>query len=667
MNVFLMQNSIVRPLGRDMQNVLIGFVGEHEARTFFVRTRDDLSGYTVGLVIGDIDCGAMTKAPMPDGSIMLSLTLTSDMLGKGGDKVCQLLMTKDTIVRKSSQFRAYVGASNDINSTAPDSATIIIISEKITELVHEAALDAIAEVQEVIDSIPADYSELSAQVDTNTEDISGLKADLGALGTDMPGVQEKSFYTSRASSSGTTHGIAYTFNNTTYTVTESGTATANAYVNIIGSNSVIPSALSKGRKYKLVWNSTDENIFLQIAVKDSGGNTLSGGISGVSPIEFEIPQNAYGLIVRTVVYSGATVDGVISDFHFEGAVSENLKPSGDTSDRTAEILKILNKIGSCRLESGVYYVSGLVMPEGTDLKGAGKSTVLRLIDSDESEEVCAIKMGRHCTVSDLSIIGADSDITLPETEGKRVGILFSADDNTDVTTTTVRGNVKGVYVSRMTGSGIKCYNTGYSSSGNANWSNLWIWNCYNGINIDYFSEYHHFSCFNVSSCKYGVVCNGGNNIFSCGSLTANENGFRLDNVNGDKPNNGHGSCVGLNINHNNGTSGQAVYINDCGSGFLFLGCHISQGEIALTKVGGVIFSACHFGSSARVTITNGWGILFNGCTSSGSLASPNPTVSITNNTATRFLDCFYKGGALWTVCAPSAESLDARITALENA
>ena len=168
MNVFLMQNSIVRPLGRDMQNVLIGFVGEHEARTFFVRTRDDLTGYTVGLVIDDVDCGAMTKAPMPDGSIMLSLTLTSDMLGKGGDKVCQLLMTKDTIVRKSSQFRAYVGASNDINSTAPDSATIIIISEKITELVHEAAIDAIAEVQEVIDSIPPDYSELSNRVGANT-------------------------------------------------------------------------------------------------------------------------------------------------------------------------------------------------------------------------------------------------------------------------------------------------------------------------------------------------------------------------------------------------------------------------------------------------------------------------------------------------------------------
>lgn len=181
MNVFLMQNSIVRPLGRDMQNVLIGFVGEHEARTFFVRTRDDLTGYTVGLVIDDVDCGAMTKAPMPDGSIMLSLTLTSDMLGKGGDKVCQLLMTKDTIVRKSSQFRAYVGASNDINSTAPDSATIIIISEKITELAHNAALDAISEVQDVIDSIPSDYSALSRDVDTLKADLDDLEDRVEAL------------------------------------------------------------------------------------------------------------------------------------------------------------------------------------------------------------------------------------------------------------------------------------------------------------------------------------------------------------------------------------------------------------------------------------------------------------------------------------------------------
>ena len=48
---------------------------------------------------------------------------------------------------------------------------------EIAETIEHAAETA----QEVIDSIPADYSTLSAQVDTNTEDIGGLKADLGAL------------------------------------------------------------------------------------------------------------------------------------------------------------------------------------------------------------------------------------------------------------------------------------------------------------------------------------------------------------------------------------------------------------------------------------------------------------------------------------------------------
>ena len=48
---------------------------------------------------------------------------------------------------------------------------------EIAETIEHAAETA----QEVIDSIPADYSELSAQVDTNAEDIDKLKADLEDL------------------------------------------------------------------------------------------------------------------------------------------------------------------------------------------------------------------------------------------------------------------------------------------------------------------------------------------------------------------------------------------------------------------------------------------------------------------------------------------------------
>lgn len=137
MNIFIMQNSIVRPLGRDAQNALIGFEGENDARTFVIRTQDDVSDYTVSLIIGEVDCGPMAKTTMPDGSTMLSLTLASNMLGVGGEKVCQLIMVDGDVVKKSGQFTAYVGKTNDITSAAVDSATLIVINEAITQAIAD--------------------------------------------------------------------------------------------------------------------------------------------------------------------------------------------------------------------------------------------------------------------------------------------------------------------------------------------------------------------------------------------------------------------------------------------------------------------------------------------------------------------------------------------------
>ena len=80
------------------------------------------------------------------------------------------------------------GNQTEYSETESDiiSALISRVNELITsgaEIAEIAAtIEAAAETaQEVIDSIPSDYSELSAQVDTNTEDIGGLKADLGDL------------------------------------------------------------------------------------------------------------------------------------------------------------------------------------------------------------------------------------------------------------------------------------------------------------------------------------------------------------------------------------------------------------------------------------------------------------------------------------------------------
>ena len=365
MNVFIMQNSIVRPLGRDMQNVLIGFVGEHEARTFFVRTRDDLTGYTVGLVIDDVDCGAMTKAPMPDGSTMLSLTLTSDMLGNGGDKVCQLLMVKNTIVRKSSQFRAYVGASNDINSTAPDSATIIIISEKITELVHEAALDAIEEVQEVIDSIPADYSALSAQVDTNTEDIGGLKADLYAdkmqmaLYNAMNLVVFRPVKSTRYQGNTTNNGITYEWRDDN-TCTVSGTASSMSFNNIYSDTAHFPSWLKNGETYVFKGG---VNVSLEFYLYKSGSYYYGLTVKSTEK-EYTIPADIDGLIMRLQVENGVTVNETVLPVCRKKNAPSNTELYEITNDLMYEFRQLRSKLRSKRLEY-IQYLNGGLSSDGT--------------------------------------------------------------------------------------------------------------------------------------------------------------------------------------------------------------------------------------------------------------------------------------------------------------
>ena len=176
MNVFVMERSIIRPLGRDAQNRLIGYVGENNSRSFYIRTQDNISSYTtVSLLIDKMDCGAMTVTAMPDGSKLLSLTLNSAMIGKAGVKTCQIVMAGDNgLVQKSAQFQAFVGAANDVDQAEEDGAALIIISQAITDMIASAAEDIADAAQEVIDSIPSDYSALS-------EDVADLKADLEDL------------------------------------------------------------------------------------------------------------------------------------------------------------------------------------------------------------------------------------------------------------------------------------------------------------------------------------------------------------------------------------------------------------------------------------------------------------------------------------------------------
>lgn len=190
-NSFIMTESIVRPAkmpyGRLKDNGFVGIEGEHAARALVVETKDDLSAFaSINLIIDDLDCGAMTKTTIGS-TTMLSMTLTSSMIGRSGRKICQLIMVNsgNTVVQKSSQFEAYVGRANEIERSVDDGVTIIILSEAVTEMAREAATAAAQEaVADVVEDCQAIADDASASADAAAQSASDAQTAAASIVVD---------------------------------------------------------------------------------------------------------------------------------------------------------------------------------------------------------------------------------------------------------------------------------------------------------------------------------------------------------------------------------------------------------------------------------------------------------------------------------------------------
>lgn len=120
-------------------NAVLGYEGENKARVLRIKTTDDISDFaSVNLLIDTLDCGAM-KVETVSNYKVLSIVLTTAMLGETGMKTCQLLMmdAEGTVIKKTNQFYMVVGPSNVIEKAVPDSERIVIITDYIEEKVGE--------------------------------------------------------------------------------------------------------------------------------------------------------------------------------------------------------------------------------------------------------------------------------------------------------------------------------------------------------------------------------------------------------------------------------------------------------------------------------------------------------------------------------------------------
>lgn len=312
-----------------------------------------------------------------------------------------------------------------------------------------------------------------------------------------------------------------------------------------------------------------------------------------------------------------------------------LASTHDNTDRTADIMALLEQHGVCHLGCGTFVVSGVDMPDHTTLTGEGAAT--KVILREDLQEGYGVKLGSFCTVRDIYLQGSDNMTDRPTTVGQRHGLLFAGTATTEDWDNQPRNSmIRGCFITGFSGGGITCHGTGYSTLSCMSVSDCHIMYCGAGINIDWYSEFHKFT--NVLSEKncYGCINNGGNNVFvNCG-FNSNVTGVLMDNSRGQSPNNTHGSMVGCTINHSNNNEGVGIVALGTKAGYIFTGCQVFFSKILLEDVDGFVFDAMTYGKKVEIDIKGGGAVTF-----SNSVFKPAPdAIRVTDNEAVRFVNCY---------------------------
>lgn len=477
------------------------------------------------------------------------------------------------------------------------------------------------------------------------------------------------------------NGIAYSYNpsNGNYEISgELGTELSFSYYNIYNENH-FPFGISKGDTIHFDIATTNAAIYLQLFLYRDG--SLQPAINIRSSGDYAIPNNVDNNFLLRINVSGTLAGTTLNDtlwykaYHKinqgdtivnnnDYSIIENsysvacspvintgipyvLQPTGDSTDRTADIAAILTANGICLLGAGTFYVKNLTMPANTVLRGCGTGcTILRL--SNDNDAAYAVGLNDYCSISDLTVYGGGSLDSVPATDGGKNGVTWQGTFiSSSSGTGKFRGQISNLHICGFSGSGLYCSNTGTRVTQCINAANLHIYNCWAGININKSSEYSRFSNINVTWCHYGCINNGGNNVFSACSFSGNSIGFYIDDSQGQSPNNSHGAAVGCMFNHSGNNDGIAIKVDGADHGFVFSACNIFYGEIDITNANGINITGCNFGNIApanpiAINVDGGGTVLL----SNNIFAAP-PTVTKTNNAIVIFSACYnYTGAAI---------------------
>ena len=290
-----------------------------------------------------------------------------------------------------------------------------------------------------------------------------------------------------------------------------------------------------------------------------------------------------------------------------------LESTGDSTDRTAEIRAKLTANGYCELGDGEFVVANLEMPAGTELRGQGYATVLKLDTSLTSG--AAVIVNTNCTLKDMSIVGADANITFTSesTAGNRHGIRRSYRRTYNV-------NISNVRVRYFDGYGLYDANGGTPVQGNddtqhggMNVANCFFDGCFACLYIQ--SASNTFTNCECANGFYGAYTYAHGNVFT--------NCVFLGNLTDAYVKSSGATFVGCLFRKETSTvEGDALAVIDVVNMPLkAVGCtfdHCGGIRVATTDsritACMALFDGCEFYDMLLpIVCTSGRGILFNGC------------------------------------------------------
>ena len=355
----------------------------------------------------------------------------------------------------------------------------------------------------------------------------------------------------------------------------------------------------------------------------------------------------------------------ISDSNILSAIDVDTSDETSKTDMKLLIESRLQEDGICTLGKGIYYVSGIDMPDGSALFGSGNDTIIRLLASVESGYCVRI----HCsnTIKNIRFSGGYSEPSNLYVEGidlgSRHGVYLkgNADGNEEAYRASLTNIVNKCWFENFDGSCYFAHNTGGGQNNGIIMSDCIMKKSKVGINADYYTEYSKFSNIIVREVNQACINNGGNNTF-VGCTFHGVVGMLIDNTDDAAKNHGHGSVIACTFNHINNMNNPSQLGNGYGivsknnvNGFLFSDCQMWYCGANIINSKGVVFNGCYIGGSSKAefNFTGDYSNYLIDC-----IFNSSPTINITDGT--KLINCYKTDGT--KVINPNQQDIQFSLT-----